>query len=158
MGPVLAKFPGFRYALRLDNGMGVLQLAPSGEGVLNTPRGAGGSSVFVMPEWTTGLGTVTELGGPLDWSNWAGVCFDDGEGGLSATGPGGTSWLDIWESMEPTKQRAPTGVPLGTWSEVAALLNCNNPLTKVDLVVPGQGVIARPTYGLQLLIWDGAGS
>ncbi len=159
MIPVLQKFPGFRYALRLDNGVGTLQIAPSGGGTLVTPRGAGGASMVILPNLTVdapsavrsfGLGdSVASDATPLDFEGWVDLESPAG----SKLGPGGKTWYSIWKDLEGDFDRVPAGVPLGTWT-------CNSlpgQCLDFEVTVPGGLVVERPVYGLQLLIWDGAG-
>jgi len=155
---------GSRYSLRLDNGVGTLQILPTGTPA--QPFEGRAASIVLSPNWATFRndtatnmrvvtpGAVIAAGDALMTQ----ACFEAPF--ASSTAPGGTSWAAYWQSAvqstTPTtngkdttavlgsSQQVPKGVPLGKWKlgTTTTSGHCTGTITYLDVAPPGSRAVA----------------
>lgn len=165
LGEVLP--PGTQFLVRLDNGVEPLVLVPYGSS--ESPRAARAAATYITPLWLSNKNHTTadtvypgqQLADSVTHANAtalatpASVSCIEGPSG-SSTGPGGASWLSVWQPASPeTPPRVPTVLPYGGWVGYTDAA-CSSGAKYVFVGLPDGTKTDYPVLGLQLVVWFGA--
>jgi hypothetical protein len=162
---------GTNFEMRLDNGVTPLGLLPYGRTA--SLRAADGDAVLMVSNWNHAPGSLASTnpylapgdalldadGGPLNLAGCTDLVAPTG----SPVGPGEVPWITRWDEWRDGGDWSiPAWAPYGWWAPDG----CAVPPFRV--VHPGCTVtnhadaetvplcnVARPVYGVQLLVWDG---